>query len=263
MSQDFPIINCQNLAFSTSLAQDRIKRAQKSLGEKVFQRFMCFALYLLGVNRRAIGQQLAIPSETAKSIIKTVNKNGLQALADRRYRDSAFQASSPLSQIEPFSVHTDQEFVIIEFGVKDRRLKIPLQNSLQVKTVLFSMLKSGLLNHGQVAGVTGMTPAYIETLARRLDTEGLNALIDKRQGQKADYRVTPEVKAELVQQFALDIITRGQTSGQAISQELQQRCGINIPARTVRYHLGRMGLPKIKRSLPQLVATVKKSSKQS
>jgi len=263
MSQNLRIIDCLNLTFSPSLAQDRMKRAQQSLGKNVVQRLLCFALYLLGINRRAIGEVLGIPAETAKSIIKAVNKNGLPALEDRRCRGSAFQPSSPIPHVEAISVHTSQELVIVEFGMEDRRLKIPLQNSLQVKTILFSMLNSGLINQRQVADVIGLTPAYTTTLARRLNKEGVSALMDKRQGQKSDYRITPEVKAELVQQFALDIITRGKTSGQAISRELQKRCRMTIPARTVRYHLGRMGLPKIKNSLPQLVVAIKKSSNQS
>ena len=125
------------------------------------------------------------------------------------------------------------------------------------------MLNSGLLTQRQVADVIGLTPGHTATLASRLDDEGLCSLIDKRQGQKCDYRITPEVKAELVQQFAVDIIARGKTSGDAISSELHNRCNITVPARTVRYHLARMGLQKIKHSLPQLVAAVKKTSKKS
>ena len=80
----------------------------------------------------------------------------------------------------------------------------------------------------------------------------------QRQGQKQDYRVPSDVKAELIQQFAVNVITSGRTSGSAISAELKEHCNNPIPARTVRYHLARMGLGKIKGSLPQLVSAVKK-----
>jgi hypothetical protein len=68
------------------------------------------------------------------------------------------------------------------------------------------------------------------------------------------------VKGELVQQFAVDIITSGKTSGEKISNELKERCNILLPARTVRHHLAQMGLGKIKRSLPQLLVALKKTS---
>jgi hypothetical protein len=100
-------------------------------------------------------------------------------------------------------------------------------------------------------------------MVRRLANGDVHALLDQRQGQQQDYRLTPEVKAELIQQFAVDVIARGHTSGEAIAAELQQRCQITVPARTVRHHLARMGLPAIKHSLPRLLATVNKTSTPS
>jgi hypothetical protein len=85
-------------------------------------------------------------------------------------------------------------------------------------------------------------------------------VLDRRQGQQQDFVVTPSVKAELIQQFAVDILTSGRSSSTAISEQLKARCNIAIPDRTVRHHLARMGLGRIKRSLPQLVAAVKKTS---
>jgi hypothetical protein len=237
-----------------------MQRALRILGQKVVQRILCFSLYLLGVNRSAIGQALDIPAETAKSIIKAVGKKGLTALEDRRHRSSAFLPTAP-QRPASMIVQTGQNHIIVDFGIEGRQLKIPRQNVLQARAILLSMLNSGLLSRRQVADVIGLTPAHTATLARRLDSDGFLVLIDKRLGQKSDYRITPEVKAELVQQFTLDIITRGKTSGEAISCELQERCHITIAARTVRHHLARMGLPKIKRTLPRLVAEVKKTSK--
>ena len=260
MTRNIRILDCRNLTFSPSLAQDRMQRAIRILGQGVVHRILCFSLYLLGVNRTAIAQTLGIPTDTAKSIIKAVTKKGLSALEDRRQRTSAFLPPPPQRYASPF-VQKEQMHIVVDFGIEGRQLEIPLQNVLQTRAVLLSMLNSGLLTRRQVADVLGLTSAHTKTLAQRLDTEGLCVLIDKRRGQKSDYRVTPEVKAELVQQFAVDIIARGKTSGQAISDGLQERCRITVPARTVRYHLARMGLPKIKRSLPRLVGDVKKISK--
>jgi len=262
MEQESRLIDCRNLPFSDHLAQDRMQRAQQFLGEKVVQRIQCFSLYLLGVNRRAIGQSLRIPAETAKSIIKSVTKSGLFALEDRRHRTSTFLPPSPPPAV-PITLQVEKEHIVVDFGVEGRQLEIPRQNVLQVRTVLLSMLNSGLLSKRQVADVIGLTPAYTATLADRLEREGISSLIDKRQGQKSDYRITPEVKAELIQQFTADIISRGKTSGDSISEELQARCQITIPARTVRYHLTRMGLMGIKHSLPELIATAKKNSRKS
>ena len=259
MIRKLPLIDCRNLAFSPHLAQDRMQRAQQLLGVNVVQRFLCFALYLLGVNRGAIGQAVEIPAETAKSIIKAITKDGLRALEDRRHSMSPFLPQSR-PQPAPITLQRAEEHIVVDFGVEGRRLEIPRQNVLQIRVILLSMLNSSLLSNHQVAEVIGLTPAHTATLARRLEHEDIFALIDKRQGQKSDYRVTPAVKAELVQQFVVDAIAHGRVSSEAISAELKDRCQMTVPARTVRHHLASLGLPAIRNSLPQLLAAVKKTS---
>lgn len=254
-----PLIDCQNLRFSSKLSENRINQAQQFLGATVVQRVLCFALYLLGVNRKAIAQLLSIPAETAKSIIKVVNRDGLGALEDRRRRFSTFL---PRMQPEPapITLRDEEDHFVVDLGVGGRCLKLSRQDPLQLKIVLLSMVNNGLLRKREVAGAIKLTPSHTATLSRRLSEEGARSLVDRRQGQKQEYRVPPPVKAELVQQFAVDIITSGQTSGSKISTELKDRCNISVPARTVRYHLAQMGLGQIKQSLPQLLAGVKKTS---
>ncbi|MFV9646365.1 MAG: hypothetical protein ACNYWU_11135 [Desulfobacterales bacterium] len=254
-----PFIDCQNLNFSPRLSQNRIDQAEQTLGSIVVQRFLCFALYLLGVNRNAIGQSLNIPSETAKSIIKSVNKNGLTALEDRRRRFSNFL---PKAKPEPPSItlREEEDRITIDFGISSRYLQLSRQDPLQLKIVLLSMFNNKLLPKQRVAEAIKLTPFHTTTLAQRLSEKGACALVDRRQGQKQEYRVPASVKAELVQQFAIDIITSGKTSAEKISNELKERCDISLPARTVRHHLAQMGLKKIKRSLPQLLVSVKKNS---
>ena len=257
--EKIPLIDCQNLIFSPRLSESRTDQAQQTLGSMVVQRILCFALYLLGLNRKAIGQSLSIPSETAKSIIKAVNRDGLAALEDRRRRFSTFLPKAR-PEPPPITLREEEDHIVVDLGVRGRHLKLSRQDPLQLKTVLLSMFNNGLLSKREVAEAIKLTPSHTATLARRLDEEGALSLVDRRQGQKQEYRVTAPVKAELVQQFAVDIITSGQTSGSKISNELKERCNIAVPARTVRHHLAQMGLREIKESLPQLLAVVKKTS---
>jgi len=253
-----PLIDCQSLAFSTRLAENRMDQAHSILGPGVLQRFLCYSLYLLGINRKTIGQALGIPPETAKSTIKTINRHGLRALEDRRRQSSV---SRPQVQLEaqPVTLKEEGSKIIVDLGISDKVLHLNRGDPLQVKIVLLTMLNNGLVKDRQVAKVLKTTPTYTAILARRLDEKGAVSLLDQRKGQKKDFRVPREVKAEVVQQFALDVITSGKTSGRAISAELKERCDIFIPPRTVRHHLARMGLGKIKKSLPQLVSAVKKT----
>jgi len=231
-----------------------MEQAQQVVGPAVLQRLLCYALYLLGLNRQTIGQVLGIPSETAKSIIKTINRDGLGALEDRRQQSAVLRPKD-----QPVTLREEGTNITVDLGIGDRVLQLNREDPLQVKTILLTMVNNGLLKKRQVAEVLQITPTYTAILACRLDERGAGSLLDQRQGQKHDFRVPLEVKAELVQQFALDVMTSGQTSGRAISAELKQRCDIFVPARTVRHHLARMGLGKIKKSLPQLVSAVKKT----
>lgn len=253
-----PLTDCQNLVFSTRLAENRMTQALMSFGSGVLQRLLCYSLYLLGVNRKAIGQVLNIPSETAKSIIKTINRDGLAAFEDRRRQFSAFVPQASL-QPQPITLREEEGHILVDFGIGGRVLRLNREDPLQMKTILLTMLNCGLLKKRQVAEAIRVSPSHTATLARRLDEQGALSVVDKRQGQKQDYRVPQEMKAELIQQFAIDVIASGRTSGSAISAKLKDRCNITIPARTVRHHMARMGLGKIKNSLPQLVSAVKKT----
>jgi transposase len=254
------LIDCRSLIFSPQLSGSRMGQAQESFGAGVIQRILCFALYLLGLNRSAIGRTLGIPPDTAKSIIKAVKRDGIRALEDRRLKPSTLLPKQASKEPPPITLREEDDHLVVDFGIRDRAIKLCPQDPLQMKTVLLTMFNSGLLSTRQVAEAIALTPSHTATLARRLQNQGALSLVDQRQGQKEDFVVTPSVKAELIQQFAVDVIASGRTSSAAISEKLKERCSIVIPDRTVRHHLSRMGLASIKRSLPQLVAAVKKTS---
>ena len=254
------ITNCQDFSFSDKLSRDRIDRAQEALGTIVIKRILCFALYLLGVNRQDIGKSIDLPAETVKSIIKALMKDGISALEDRRR-----QPFAPIPQvypeIAPITLKQEEQLIVVDLGAQDRQVKLDQYDPLQMRIFLLTMLNSGLLTNQQVANAIGLTSPRTTALAQQLMQNGALSLVDKREGQKQDYRVTSEIKAELIQQFAVDVITGGTTSGISISDQLKERCQITISARTVRHHLCKLGLPTIKHSLPQLVTAVKKTSK--
>jgi transposase len=260
MTDKLRLIDCQSLTFSPQLSESRMAQARKSLGAGLIQRILCFALYLLGLNRSAIGLTLGIPPDTAKSIIKAVKRDGLEALQDRRIKSSTLPPKKESAEPPPITLREDDDHLMVDFGIRNRTLKLCRRDPLQMKTVLLSMFNSGLLSTRQAAEAIGLTPSHAAVLGRRLKEQGALSLVDQRQGQREDFVVTPSTKAELIQQFAVDIITSGRTSSAAISEKLKERCGIVVPDRTVRHHLSRLGLKSIKRSLPQLVEAVKKTS---
>jgi repressor of nif and glnA expression len=87
------------------------------------------------------------------------------------------------------------------------------------------------------------------------------ALVDKRQGQNKDYLVDKTVKAELIQHFAAQSIVGRSTSSRALAELLNEQSQLDLSERTVRWHMNKLGLDLIKKTLPELVEALKKTDK--
>ena len=256
MQEERKIIDCREAIFSHELQQQRLTQAHEVLGEKVVRRLLCFALYLLGVDRSSIADLIDLPPGTIRSVLRAVLHDGLPALEDRRRSSSTFLP--PQQRSMKIKVKKHQQQVSVDFDTM-ASLQIPAENGLQIRVVLLSMLNSGLLSSGGVSQVLGLSRVQTLNLARKMHTDDISALIDKRKGQQQEYRFTAEVKAELIQQFVLDILAGGIVSGRTISEHLQDRCSLNLSERGIRDQLGKLGLSRIKKSLPDLLNGLKKT----
>jgi hypothetical protein len=235
-------------------------KASQTLGDAVVKRVLALALFLMGARREDISQHLKIPSGTLFSLLTRIGRTGLPAIEDRRRKHSGFLPPA-VPQKPSIAILANRSEILLEVTSGTQQLTIPNSNSLQVKTFLLTLLQNGLLTCSQVARCLHYSPAHTTRISHQLAQGDVLALLDKRTGQQQDYRVTSAVKAELIQQFVLDVITAGQTSGSSISEGLKKRCNLRVPARTVRHHLAELGLSKIKHSLPELIAAVKKTPK--
>ncbi len=129
--------------------------------------------------------------------------------------------------------------------------------------MLLTMLNSGLLSTRDVSEVLALSSVYKLNIARKLHTNDIAALIDKREGKKQEYRFTAEVKAELIQQFVLDIVAGGRVSGRLLSEHLQERLKLSLSERSIRNHIDKLRLSRIKKSVPDLLAGLKNSMSSS
>jgi hypothetical protein len=251
------MINSQNLSFSIALSNQRMYQARKILGAKVVDHLICFVLYLLGVDRSSISNSMKMPPGSVRSIIRAILHSGLTAFEDRRKSRSDFL---PLQEQKTHKItaHLEDENFVINLN-SSQKIKIPQKNPLQAKTFFLTLFNNNLLKSGKVAKVFNITTAHVLNLARDLATNDISALIDKRQGQKQEYRFTPEVKSELIQQFVLDVVMEGRTSGKLLSERIEQRCRLSLSERSIRHHIKELGLSRIKKSLPSLLAQEKKT----
>lgn len=253
------MIDCRHITFSPQLAQNRVAKAQEVLGAKETERLLCFGAYLLGANRTEIAETLDLAPGSVRSIVRAVHQRGLPAFEDRRRTASSFRPPPPPER-PSVRVHlTDQE-VLVDFGVPGPPLRISRHNRLQLRAVLLSLLNSGLLPKKTVADLLDLTPRHTGDLAQRLEEEDLSALRDKRTGPQRDYRVTPEVKGQLIQEYVSKVAVQGRATSVQLSQALREHHQLVLPERTIRHHVQKLGLRSIQPHLHEFLAGLKKGS---
>jgi len=255
------IISCQNLTFDSTLSHQRTNRAINIFGIAVIRRILCFSLYLLGITRASIAKLLGMPTDSVKTIIKNIHQNGIPAFEDRRFRNSTFLPQA--QQILPLQVKVTFEgaWINIDLGKEGEKLRIPRNNKFQFRTLLLTMLNSGILSTKQVSEYLELSDVQTRSLAKNLQEKDIRSLLDQRQGQKKAYVFNLEAKTEMIQQYIANLVNKKRTSSQALSEDLKERCNLDLPSRTIRLHIEKMGLSQIKNSLPELIDSLKKTQK--
>ncbi len=258
------MINCHQLSFSIHYSKKRIVIANKVIGSIIVKRIIAFALYLLGASRNAIAEILNLPYDTFKSFSERMEQDGISALIDRRLRlkqKAIPEINPPKSPRERVDFTSD--FLTIYFGTENQSLTIPANNTIQIRTVVLTMLKNNFIDISTASQALNCHASHVQRLNRRLHSDDATIFNDKRQGQKKDYVFDSEIKAEMIQQFVANIVIHRNVSSEKLSKDLKDRCDIDLPSRTIRFHIEKMGLSKIRKSLPELIDSLKKTQRSN
>ncbi len=251
------------MVFSPSHSHKRIKKALLILPELVVKKMLFFSLYLLGARTSAIASLVGIPEESGKTVIKRISKGGLPALGDRRQSAKAheYQLPNPAIQSKQVAVITEGDSCLITFFDSEQQIKILRKHKVHLRSILLTLLQAGLISAQTASSALGVTAAHCLDLSEKLLNEDVSeVLLDKRKGQTSDLLVDPQVKAELVQQFAARSIAGYSVSGKALAEAVNDNLQTAISDRAVRWHMKKLGLTAIKKSLPKLVKSLKKTS---
>lgn len=256
-------MDCQDMVFSPSHSNNRIEKVLQVLPELVLKKMLFFSLYLLGAKISAIASLVGMPEESGKTVIKRISKGGLPALGDRRQSIKAYehQLPQPAIRSQQVSVITEGDSCLITFFDSDQQIKILRRHRVHLRSVILTLLQAGLISAQTASSTLGITAAHCRDLSEKLLTGDVaEVLLDKRKGQTNDLLVDPQVKAELVQQFAARSIAGYSVSGKALAKAVNDNLQTAISDRAVRWHMKKLGLMEIKKSLPKLVKSLKKTS---
>jgi hypothetical protein len=264
------------ISFSKKLLEKRISKAASLIGAKTVNRIIGLALFLLGGNREQISNFLEMPVGTFFSLLTRFRNRGVEALIDKR-ENKHLTKRKPVNETETETTETLETIgatspcLEVVFGQQSKVIIIPPENNkiivnpsnpLQSKTLILSFMSSGLLTAKEASEFLSLSQRHVRDLSKKLETgdSDIDALIDKRQGQQKDYVFTEEIKAELIQQYTLNLVTGRSTSSSKITSQINEACNSNVSQRAVRQHEAKLGLNKIKYSLPKLLKELKKTS---
>ena len=242
--------NCHNLKFSDHYSNQRINLFSKVIGEKTVKKIIAFALYLLGASRNSVAEFFEIPYDTFKSFTERIEQRGLSAIFDRRAKRQIFPENKQRTDqtIQKVMVNFQDNYLYINLESGSNLFKIPSDNSIQIKTILLTLLDNKLISRNTVSELLDYTPAHIQRLHQKLQHNDVGLFIDQRQGQQKNYLFNPEIQTEMLQQYIANLVTGRSVSSQILAENLKER-----------YHLNKSGLSNIKKTLPQFIESLKKT----
>ena len=254
-------MDCQAIEFSSTKSRQRIARVSTVFDPYLLNRILAFALYLFGAKQRVVATLFGIPNDSLKTMIRVLQKDGFPALCDRRQTASPSIPSSSQEPSKPqVSLLIDDEFCHIHFGFEGCDLKIPRGHKTHLRTVLVSLFQAGLLTSSDISSALGITAARCRALAAILSSHGVEeALIDKREGQKTDFRVGEKEKTVIVKHYVATLVTGHSNSSASLAKAIEEHDEISLSPRTIRCHVNKLGLPDLKGTLPALLKTLKKN----
>jgi len=251
-------MDCRSIEFSFEKSEERIKKYEQVFRSMVLSRILLFALYLLGAKRTVVASLVKIPEESVKTTLRVLLRDGFPALLDRRSSDIG---AVPIIKVpRNISVRLEGEWCVVDLGENDKQLRILAAHKVHMRTILLSLLNAGLLSTEEIAFVLGISSAHCRELAGKLaQCDVGSSLLDKRQGQRSDYLIGPVQKAEIIQQFVARVATGSPATSEVITAVVNEQAGGVVSDRTVRWHMNKLGLASIKKTLPKLMETIKKN----
>ncbi|MBU1900888.1 hypothetical protein KKG82_00775 [Patescibacteria group bacterium] len=239
--------------------------ANKIIGEKAVKKIIAYVFYLFGAGRKATAEYLNIAYDTFKSFTERMEHEGSAALIDRRtkYHTLAGIKDSSVQEIQKVQAFFQDDFLFINLESGSNFLKVRSGNSVQVKTILLTLLENKLIDRNKAAELLNYSPTHIQRLNQKLHDNDISLFADQRQGQQKDYKCSREIKAEMFQQYIANLVSGKSISSKRLSEDIKERCNINMPCRTIRFHIKKSGLSEIKKTLPALIESLKKTPKYS
>ena len=239
---EFKKIDCRFLSFSPDLSANRLSKAQLVFGEKVLKRIIVFCLYILGVRRTEISKVTKLPENTVRTMLKAISQDGFIAFFDRRKKQVGITGNVHVRPTKKKDIKINELNDKYQISINETDIFISKKNKHQFKAMLLTFAENGLISKTYAGKLLNISSSHVANLINNMSENDLICLIDKRRGQQKDYVFTPEVKSELIVQFAVNAATGKPTSSPVLTKDLEQRISHKLSERRIRFHINNLGL---------------------
>jgi len=250
-------IDCRTLSFSPNLSSNRLKKAKSIFGENVLKRIIVFSLYILGVRRSEISRATKLPENTVRTMLKTILKDGFVAFFDRRKKQADIPGKRKDEPIQEKAIKIHEHHDTYQISISGTDMYISKKNTYQFKALIVTFAENGLISKTYAGTLLNISSSHVGYLIKNMSENDLIGLIDKRRGQQKDFVFTPEIKSELIVQFAVNAATGNSTSSLVLTKDLEQRTSYKLSPRSIRHHINNLGLKGKAKQLWKLISLKK------
>lgn len=250
-------IDCRTLSFSQNLSSNRLRKAKLIFGENVLRKIIMYCLYILGVKRKEISDIFGLSENTVRTMLRTIGKDGFVAFFDRRKKQLGIPEKPQGEPVKRKGVTINELPGKYEISINGTDIPVSKNNKHQLKALLLTLAQNGLISKTKAGKLLGISSSHVGYLINKIAENDLACLIDKRQGQQKDYVFTPEIKSELIVQFAANAATGKPTSSPVLTKDIEKRTSHKLSERSVRFYINSLGLKNKASLLWELVGLKK------
>jgi len=235
-------IDCRTLSFSPDLSSNRLSKAKLIFGEKVLKRIVTYCLYIMGVKRTEISKAVELPENTVRTMLKTISRDGFVAFFDRRKKQVDISGKLHDKPTKRKGIIINELPDKYQISINGTNIFITKKNKHQLKAMLLTFAENGLISKTYAGKLLNISSSHVGYLINSITENDLTCLIDKRKGQQKDFVFTPEIKSELIVQFAINAAIGKSTSSPVLAKDLEQRTSHKLSQRSIRFHINSLGL---------------------
>ncbi len=253
----FRVLNCQKIEFNANVSEQRLSKAKLVFGEYILKRLLSLSLYVLGAKRTVIAELLSLPENTVRSTLKTIMRDGFDALKDRRKKNQQDKPQSDTIIEKEIKISISDN--LWQLKVNGLDIFVPKNNPLQFKSILLCLSNNNLISKTKAAGFLNISSSHVAHLEKELLNNDLPALLDKRMGQQKDYKFTSDLKSEMIIQFSTNAALGKSVSSDSLSKDIEERTKQHVSPRSIRFHISKLGLKGKSQQLFNLIGFKKKA----